>query len=494
MNTATLQADPLFVGAKRYQERQGVSDLVGQSSAKRIPLAAFHDPVEWIQNEFYIPETGKPMELYPAQIEPLREALALENGQFKYSLVLWSAIKKSAKSSIAGGTGLWMGFNRPYSSIRVIGNDLKQSQSRVFEYMKRAIELNPKWKDKCKINRSEIFLPNHSKIEAVACDPSGEAGGGDDIVIYTELWAWKNEAAQKLWSETTLSPLKFGQSLRWAETYAGFIGGGSPVLEPLYENLVQNKTPLDAQYETYSNPSTRQFALWMTSPSLPWQTQEYYAQEEGTLRPAEFSRLHGNKWSASADQFVPDEWWQACASGVPPYEPNDPCIMAVDAAVSGDCFGVLVISGRGNQQDYDVRYARAWKPPQNHKLEYTGEDSPDSEIRRLCDTMNISEVAFDEFQLHKMMTDYKNEMLAHVYAFPQGKDRLISDKALQDAIRARQVHHSGEPDLKQHIQNADAATEGEKDKLRIVKRSDSGKIDLAVCLSMARARAAYWRL
>lgn len=460
----------------------------------RLKLSEFPDPVDWIQSEFYIPETGKPMELYPTQIEPLREALSLDGENFRYSLVLWSAIKKSAKSTIAAAVGLWMAFNRPHANVRVIGNDLHQSISRVYAAMKTAIELHPQWKHQCKINRSEIFLPNHSKIEAVACDPSGEAGGGDDIVIYTELWAWKNEAAQKLWTETTLSPLKFGQSLRWAETYAGFIGGGSPVLEPLFENLVHNKDPLDARYETYANPSTRQFALWMTKPSLPWQTAEYYAQEEGTLRPAEFARLHGNKWSASADQFVPDEWWQSCLSEVPLYDENDPCIMAVDAAVSGDCFAILVLSGRNNQQDFDVRYARAWYPKEHQKMDYMGEDSPDSEIRKLVDRFNISEISYDEFQLHKMMTDYKNEMLAHVYAFPQGKDRLISDKALQDSIRDRQVHHSGEPELKRHIQNADASTEGEKDKLRLIKRSDSGKIDLAVCLSMARARAQYWRL
>lgn len=489
----TAQPIPAYI-MEGYRREQARKVMGGAGQIKRLPLTAFPDPVEWIQNEFYIPETGQPMELYPAQIEPLREALSLENGQFKYSLVLWSAIKKSAKSSIAGAVGLWMAFNRPYANVRIIGNDLKQSISRVYEYCRRAIELHPQWKSQCKINRSEIYLPNHSKIEAVACDPSGEAGGGDDIVIYTELWAWKNEAAQKLWSETTLSPLKFGQSLRWAETYAGFVGGGSPVLWGLYENLVQHKDPYNAEYETYLNPNTRQFALWMTKPSLPWQTPAYYASEEGVLTPSEFSRLHGNQWAASADQFVPDAWWNGCQTGVEPYEANTPCIMAVDAAVSGDCFAVLVLSGRGNQQDYDVRYARAWYPKAHQKMAYSGDDSPDSEIRRLVNEMNISEICYDEYQLHKMMTDYKNEMLAHVYAFPQGKERLIADKALQDSIRARQIHHSGEPDLKQHIQNADASTEGDKSKLRLIKRSENGKIDLAVCLSMARARAQYWRL
>lgn len=172
---------PFSKSAADQLQREAWTEARKQVDTKiqpRLDLSAFPDPVEWIQNEFYIPETGKPMELYPAQIEPLREALSLEGGQFRYSLVLWSAIKKSAKSSIAGAVGLWMAFNRPYASIRVIGNDLKQSQSRVFEYMKRAIELNPHWKNRCKINRSEIYIDNNSKIEAVACDPSGEAGGG----------------------------------------------------------------------------------------------------------------------------------------------------------------------------------------------------------------------------------------------------------------------------------------------------------------------------
>ena len=44
------------------------------------------------------------------------------------------------------------------------------------------------------------------------------------------------------------------------------------------------------------------------------------------------------------------------------------------------------------------------------------------------------------------------------------------------------MQYADQPDLTEHILNANAQTEG--DKLRIVKRSESGKIDLAVCLSM----------
>jgi phage terminase large subunit-like protein len=60
------------------------------------------------------------------------------------------------------------------------------------------------------------------------------------------------------------------------------------------------------------------------------------------------------------------------------------------------------------------------------------------------------------------------------------------DKTLYDLIRDRRVSHDGNADLRQHIANANAKLEKDQDsKLRIVKKTQSRKIDLAVALSMA---------
>ena len=76
------------------------------------------DPIAWIQTHFYIPETGKSIELYPSQVEPLREALATDDGLFRYSTIDWSVIKKSAKSCIAAAVGLWMCRRKDWSSAK----------------------------------------------------------------------------------------------------------------------------------------------------------------------------------------------------------------------------------------------------------------------------------------------------------------------------------------------------------------------------------------
>ena len=451
------------------------------------------DPVRWIQTHFYIPETGLPMQLYPSQEIPLREALRRDaDGKFHYSIALWSSIKKSAKSSIAAGVGLWTAWQKPWSTVRVIANDLKQADSRVTYYMRRAISLHPEWRSLIKVINYKITLPNHSTIEAVAIDPEGEAGGGDDLVIYSELWGWKSKAEERMWTETTLSPLKMGQSLRWIDTYAGF-NGESPILERLYDQGVKNGEVINAEEEMYANG--RLFVLWNTKPRLPWQTQEYYAQEATSgISDNEFRRVHKNEFVSSTDSFTQPEWWDACKGQLPALDPSDPIVVVMDAAISGDCFGILAVSRHGTTTV--PRFARKWVPPVGGKIEYEpppGADPADTHypagyVRYLVNTYNVLEVAYDPYQLHSLATKQAQELVCYFRPFNQQTERLVADKELQDAIKNREVLHDGDTDLREHVINGAAKSEGDKS-IRIVKKSDSKKIDLLVCLSMGHHEA-----
>jgi phage terminase large subunit-like protein len=447
------------------------------------------EPIQWIEDNFYIPETGRPMELYPCQEIPLREALSRDAlGQFRYSTVVWSAIKKSAKSSIAAAVGLWFAFRRPWSSVKVIANDLKQADSRVAYYMRRAILLHPEWSKTVKVSGYKITLPNHSAIEAIPIDPKGEAGGNDDLVIYSEIWGWKEKASLAMWSETTLSPMKYGQSMRFCETYAGYVGE-SPILEQLYESGVTDGHVLDAEHEMYTNG--RLFVLWMTKPALPWQNLPYYSQEAATLMPNEFDRVHRNQWVSSTGSFVQPEWWDACKGTVPAPETNEQLVVALDASVSGDCFGILAATRKDGKTI--PRFIRKWTPPNGGKIQYTpppGVDIMDTNypsgfIRWLVETRNVLEVAYDPYQLHSLASALAQELVTYFREFNQASDRLVADKSLQDAIKAREILHDGNEDLTEHVVNAAAKVEGEK--IRIVKKTESKKIDLCVCLSMAHA-------
>jgi phage terminase large subunit-like protein len=96
----------------------------------------------------------------------------------------------------------------------------------------------------------------------------------------------------------------------------------------------------------------------------------------------------------------------------------------------------------------------------------------------------IAQVAYDPYQLEMMMEELGRVMWTE--AFNQQSDREKSDKLLYDLItQGRLAHDGNHPDLKQHLQNADRKLTGDDRKMRIVKREETAKVDLAVATSMA---------
>jgi len=96
----------------------------------------------------------------------------------------------------------------------------------------------------------------------------------------------------------------------------------------------------------------------------------------------------------------------------------------------------------------------------------------------------VIQVAYDPYQLHDMATRLKHEGLAWFKEFSQGADRLTADSQFRALIRERRLWHDGNPDLREHVGNANAKVDNEDRRLRIVKRMEKLKIDLAVAASM----------
>lgn len=453
------------------------------------------DPVKWIQQNVMVPEIRGTIQLASYQQWALREALSLEpDGTFRYSTIVWSDIKKSIKSTIAAAVALWRAANIPWCQVVMVANDLKQADSRVGYYLRRSVELNEEFRSTCRVQKYRIDFPNGSFAEAVPIDPAGEAGANADMVVFSELWGSHSQAQRRMWTEMTPPPAKFGKSFRWVETYAGY-EGESPLLKQLYDlgmdplqggELVPGAELFNPPLKAYRNREARLFLLWNEHPRLPWQTPEYYAEQARTLEPLEFDRVHRNQWVTSQEAFIYPEMWDACFKSTPvEIDVHDPIIVAMDAGVSGDCFGVLAL--RREEGVSEVVESRKWVPPPGGKLRYEGEGGPEEYVEYLCEKYNVIEVAYDEYQLHSTASRLRSKLVVFFRSFPQGQDRLIADKMLKDSIRERTIAHHGEEDLREHVLNALAKLEGEK--IRLVKKNDKAKIDLAVCLSMAHYRA-----
>lgn len=460
-----------------------------------IPIALINpDPIAWIEQHFYIPETRGPITLAAYQQQAIRAALATDDdGLLRYSTIVYSDIKKSAKSTIAAAIILWRALqidaHNGWGSIYIVANDLKQADSRVAYYLRRAITLNPMLRAVCtvRVGSYKVTLPNHTFIEAIPIDPSGEAGSNADMVVFSELWGAHSKAQSHMWTEMTLPPTKYGRALRWVETYAG-VKGGAPLLEQLYEQGVQQGRQLDADLELFDNPTARLLCLWNTRPRLPWQTDAYYAQEQAVLLPSEFARVHRNQWSeGGADAFLSDmALWDACREPLPPLTRRTPLVLVVDAGISSDTFAIIGLSRHpARHDDVAVRLVQVYVPS-GQPLDFNGIQD---DLIALIRAHNVVELAYDPLHIHQMMMTIRQRGLCVVRPFHQGADRLIADYGLLQLIVRRGVAHDGNPILRQHLANADRKVEaGVRDQLRIVKRDPSRKIDAAVALAMGAHR------
>jgi len=305
-------------------------------------------------------------------------------------------------------------------------------------------------------------------------------------------------------SEMTLSPTKYGKSFRWVESYAGFIEE-SKLLYSLYETGVKRGQLLwpdrlypvtggaPAPLELYVNRDARMLCLWNTQPRCPWQTPEYYQSESQVLLPNQFARMHRNQWVASEEVFVPVEWYDACFHGSQDWPTYDhkkhPMIIALDAGVSSDNFGLWMgCRHPASSKDVLTQYVQRWKPPIGGKIDFQGtveNPGPERVLRQLVKEYNVIEIAYDPYQLHDMATRLKQEGLAWFRPFGQGNERLLADSQYRALIRDRRFWHRGEPEMREHVMNANASVDEKNDnKLRIVKRNESSKIDLCITASM----------
>lgn len=183
----------------------------------------------------------------------------------------------------------------------------------------------------------------------------------------------------------------------------------------------------------------------------------------------------------TADRFLPSmTLWDALTTSHQ-LDPRRPSVLGLDAAVSGDTFAIVAVQRR---DDAYVTVPILMASPDGGDLDYA---AIEAHVRRFLDQYAVVQIAYDPYQSHYLAQRLSDTVWCE--PFNQGADRLEADKALLDAIINRQLFHDGDERLRAHLDNADRQIDRETRRLRIVKRRPHLKIDGAVALSMAHARA-----
>lgn len=219
----------------------------------------------------------------------------------------------------------------------------------------------------------------------------------------------------------------------------------------------------------------------------------YTRQRRQSLNESEARVLLEAGWEdiEDADRFLSSmTLWDACREALPPLSPNEPMIIALDAGVSNDSFGMVGVTAHPSKQgNYAARVIHKWIPPLGGKIDFRGNadyPGPDWLIRNVyAQKYALAQIVYDPYQLESLCADLMRDGVIACVPFPQQKERLEADKFLYDMILARRIAHDGNADLRAHIDNANRKVDPESRKLRIVKREEASKIDLAVSLSMS---------
>lgn len=228
----------------------------------------------------------------------------------------------------------------------------------------------------------------------------------------------------------------------------------------------------------------------------------------------------------------------ACDAGAPmhsylrthPLMPGDPMpsIIGADAATSHDTFGcVLATRHPLRPDDPAIRLRKSWAPEMfaDGIIDY---NTVESWLRMVCEggcplghptydpwrggkmckpmkdqlwepgecpacaagefvpPFNIYQIAYDPYQLTQMMQNLRRDAVTWCNEISQGLDRLAADRTFFDVIVGGRLGHTGDDLLREHINNAKAKTQKDEDsKLRIIKKAQHRRVDLAVASSMA---------
>jgi phage terminase large subunit-like protein len=474
-------------------------------------------------------EQVKKIKLAQFQRDILRHAFTLRaDGTFPYRTIIWSQIKKSGKTMMAGAVGACFAAQvEPPNLVLTIANNQEQSAGRIFNAARPTLRSLG-----CKVPmtsgaKPEIQLTNGTLFKAIPNNYEGQAGANYGLTLWSELWAFTLERGTRLWDELVPVPTR-KNSIRWVETYVGFEDESKLLLNQflkvfddtserklakgarVVEELEHIRTLGSLEGDKYSHLNTKPTCYAVEEEGLlyfhdherrmTWQQgargDAYYAEQKSSMRKSAYVRLCENRWQSSAGDFLEEDWLTRSLrlTTVTQDALFEPMVIAIDASQRHDTTSivgtrynaeterfetplVIVFDPKGEDIDLDETVAETIEGLFNAGLIATSynEKTEEDEL----------ELWHDPYQMHQVAVNLAKKGIKS-REFSQGKERTLADTHLWKLYRDDMIDNIDSPDLKAHCQAA-KAVEQENEMLRIVKgtRSNAGKVDATVSQSMS---------
>lgn len=436
------------------------------------------------------------MDLQPIHRRVLSYALRFnhDTGSFYFDTILFSAIKKSAKTTLSASVAMWYAENCPDNSeIYVIANSREQAEGRVMKDIRFHAE-----KRGYKVTVDGVTLPNGTEIRSMSTSYSTSAGSRHSLVLWDELWGAVNESDRRVFEEMTPIPT-IPHSLRFISTYAGFYGE-SELLWELYlagvgrdehEEGRGKKIPELRDLPCWVNG--KQFTFWSHEPIAEWQFDpEYYQNQRMTLRPEAYLRLHENRWVHPNQTFITPAMWEVAerfpfSAEIWKAHPFRylPVYVGIDSAPKHDRTVVTGVAFDPNESAVGEVFHRIWTPKSGEVLDF--EQTIESYLIEMASQFKIRMIVYDPAHMHQTARRLRMKGFNMVEWAQTPANMVKATMALYDVLRLGRFATWRDEEARQHIFTA--TVKPEMSGFRLVKPNKtnvhSKPIDYAVALAMA---------
>jgi len=454
------------------------------ASSKHITAKALtywrEHPVEWIETCLYNPETGRPFELLPAELQFLEYALKLKpNGKLLYNEWIYSCPKKGGKTTFQAIIQLTMTllFGGAFPESLILANSLEQGKGRVFEICCRIIKASPLLKDEADILADVIkFAAFNATIRVLPCDAGSAAGTNAGCCGFDELWAVDNESGRRLWDETTPPPTR-KIAMRITTTYAGY-DGQSLLLQELYRRGLQQP---QIGEDLYGGDGLLMY--WTHRPVASWQDADW-EKSMRRERASAYQREFLNEFASSSSQFIDMGKWDRCTDAVATpllSAPHLPVFVAVDGSVKHDATAIAVVYYDEAYKLVRLVFHRIFQPTPEQPLDF--EATVEKTLIELGRKYYVKKIVYDPNQLQATMQRMIRAGLP-CEEFVQSVPKLTqAAQNLFDLIEAQSL--SVYPDAEMRLAVSRCVAVESPRGWRIGKDRQAFKIDIVIALMMA---------
>ena len=425
------------------------------------------DIILFSEKEIYLPE--KKQEL--VKLEDWEKELTKDCFyQNRPRLILLSIAKKNGKSTFSAIVLLWYLITQESGELYICSNSKDQGNFITFRKIVKMIEKNPELDKMCRVYGDYIEnIKTGSILRCLSSSYRSSAGLNPLVICIDEIASFDTDSLQFFYDELQLSPIYQNPLILITSTCGRSEEG---ILWDLFKASEKGNSAESYFYIKQgkeANPSS-------------FVTKKYLDSQEHKpgMRTNLFKRLHNNLWITEEDSFVTDEDYRACIDYKLSRRPEGkiPVWLGLDVGFRNDWTAICTVGKK--EEKIQLIDHKIYIPTKTEDLQF---DDVKRYILELDKIYNIKGVYFDPYQAISLSQDLTKENVS-MCELPQTQSNCIAfSQCLFNQIKERKILFYQSEGVRISLLNCKVIYSNRG--WRIVKKSGTKKIDLAISLAMA---------